>query len=146
MNLRASPEKSWASTPTTTTPCPRKRCHAASSLGASALQGTHQEAQKLSTTTLPRSEARESFPWRSRRPRSKCGAAGCLPLASSEAAPLPWWTTFQISRPSRPATTATDSACRPIFSREATALRRNDIDGRPDLDVVEHPLRVRDVH
>ena len=62
MNLRASPEKSCASTPTTTTPCSRYCCHAASSRGASDLHGAHHEAQKLSTTTLPRSEASESFP------------------------------------------------------------------------------------
>ena len=67
MKLRASPLKSFVSTPTTTTPCERKRCQTRSTSGASCLHGMHQEAQKLSTTTLPRSEASSSFPGLSRR-------------------------------------------------------------------------------
>src|SRR6266542_3684926 len=116
MNLRASPEKSCASTPTTTTPCPRQRRHAASSLGASDLHGAHHEAQKLSTTTLPRSDASASLPLVSRRERTNLGAGGVLPLASSDAAPPPWWTTFQINSASSPVTTPTVSAWRPCLS------------------------------
>src|SRR5436190_11713461 len=147
MNLRASPEKSCASTPTTTTPSPRKLRQASSSRGASLLHGAHHEAQKLTTTTFPRSDASESFPAPSRRERSKWGASGRLPCSSSAATPLSWWTTFQTSSTSRPTTTATDAACRPRFRPTGTPeLCRDDVDRRADVDVVEEPLGLRDVH
>ena len=42
--------------PTTTSPASRYSRHAASSTGASSLHGSHQEAQKLTITALPRSD------------------------------------------------------------------------------------------
>src|SRR5207249_4685391 len=113
--------------------------------GASALHGTHEDAQKFSTTTLPRSDASASFPGASSRESAKAGAGGVRPPPSFT--PLSWCTTFQIRRPSNPATTATVTACRPCFNRKGTPeLCRDDEDGRSDLDVVEQPLGVRDVH
>ena len=58
---RASPRKSFASTPRKTRPLPCQRfARRCSSSGASSLHGPHHDAQKLTTTTLPRSEASES--------------------------------------------------------------------------------------
>src|ERR671936_2037798 len=145
MKPRASPEKSSTSTPSNTTPRPRQRFQAASSLGASSLHGPHQEAQKLSTTALPRSDARLRRPRRSSRCRTKFGAAGCLPERISAATFLSWCVTFQTSSASRPATSATAAAWATSFSR-AVISGRHDEDRRPDVDVHEQPLGVVDVH
>src|SRR5581483_2600843 len=95
--------------------------------------------------TFPRSDASASFPGASRRESANCGAGGVRPPPSFT--PLSWWTTFQIRRPSSPATAATVSAWRPCFNRKGTPeLCRDDEDRRADLDAVEEPLGVRDVH
>ena len=65
MNLRARPRRSCSSTPTKTTSLPRpalRRLGRAS--GASCVHGAQYDCQKLSTTTLPRSDASESVPGR----------------------------------------------------------------------------------
>ena len=121
MNLRASPEKSCASTPTTTTPLPAVLPPRRLQPRRLRLAGAHQEAQKLSTTTLPRSDASESFPVRVEAREVEVRRRRTLPLGElAGRRPCSWCTTFQTSRPSSPATTATDSACRPSFSREGT--------------------------
>src|SRR4051794_26143599 len=103
-NARASLVKSCESTPRKTTP---RRCHrraAASTVRASSLHAWHHDAQKLRTTTRPRSD--ESFSVLSRpiRSRSKSGAAGFFPAATAAATAAPrravaTWTTRRTSSP-----------------------------------------------
>lgn len=69
--------------PSTTTPRLRYRRHVASSAEASARHGLHHDAQKLITTTLPRSEARSMAPSPPSRGRTNRGASGVNPRASA---------------------------------------------------------------
>src|SRR5438132_13865815 len=62
MNARASGSVSQMSTPTPVMPRPRFASHVRASSGASSRQGTHHDAQKLTTTPLPRSSANPSVP------------------------------------------------------------------------------------
>src|SRR3989304_1820495 len=59
---RAAGSASWKFTPTSTTPWSRYARQAASRSGASSRHGTHQEAQKFTTTTLPRCSASANGP------------------------------------------------------------------------------------
>src|SRR5581483_8576264 len=102
-------------TPRKITPRWWYRSHARSSTDASALHGSHHEAQKLSTTASPWSEASETFPVPSSRLRVNAGAfeptlggAGC-PCAS-----------FQTSSASRPATHRSVTTWTPSLSLPVT--------------------------
>src|SRR5215218_10805281 len=148
MKPSASGRRSLKSTPTTTSPSLRYFRHAASSTGASCLHGTHQEAQKLTTTALPRSEARESSPSRSSRRSVNAGATGRSPRARAPGMVLPSsWTSFQTRSASRAATSPTASAWAPSLTRPATGvLPGDDEDRRPDGHPVEEPFRLGDGH
>ena len=72
---------------------------------ASCLHGTQSDCQKLSTTTLPRSEARLSRPLPSTRGRSSSGAATIWPLSTFTRDPgAVLCATSQTSRPSSAST------------------------------------------
>jgi hypothetical protein len=62
MKSRASSRASWASSPRNSTPSPECRFQVRSSSFASARQGSHQEAQKLSTSGVPRSSRSDTSP------------------------------------------------------------------------------------
>src|SRR2546430_15421469 len=57
IKARASSSLSWMLTPRKTTPRSLYFCQALSSARASARHGTHQEAQKFTSTALPRKSA-----------------------------------------------------------------------------------------
>src|SRR3954452_1827819 len=114
-NRRASPLGSLTSPPSRTAR-PGQRLAAAASAGASCLHGKHHEAQKLSTTTLPRSDASCSVPGPSSRRSSKSGARFPIPTFF----PLPW-TSFHTSSASSRATSPTATTCAPSFSLAVTS-------------------------
>ena len=64
------------------------------------------------------------------------------PRSSSAVTSLSPCATFQISRPSSAATTATATACAPRRSRPLI----EDVDRRPDVDLIEQPLDLGDPH
>ena len=81
---RASSLRSCVSIPTNATPCGcasviQRSCK----IGASSLQGSHHEAQKLTTTTWPRSDARVTSPSPVSSGSAKSGAGGLAPDATS---------------------------------------------------------------
>src|SRR5262249_21312558 len=127
-NVRASPVKSCESTPTKTTPRGAQRRAAASSVDASRLHASHHDAQKLRTTTRPRSEDRRSLPRPSTRASSKLGAAGRAPFATAAAtwAPRCASASRSTSRTRSDSTSATDPA-------RASRVAR--------LRIVVHPLQ-----
>src|SRR5262245_41839629 len=88
-NRRASLVKSCESTPMKTTPRGSHRRAAASTVRASSLHAWHHDAQKLRTTTRPRSDESFSLPSRPMRSRSKSGADGLLPAATAAATAAP---------------------------------------------------------
>src|SRR3954454_17343153 len=126
--------------PRNTTPLPRKRCHCFSSSAASVLHGPHQDAQKLITTGLPRTDASENDP-PSRLFATKFGAGPPIVGGFGRCVSL------QTSRPSRPATAASATAWPvSLATRIEAMLSSDDVHGRADLDVVEQPFRLRNVH
>src|SRR5689334_10967277 len=136
------------------TPRARYCRYACSSRGISRLHGSHHEAQKLTTTTLPRNDLRSTWPSPSSRASRKSGAIGFCPCEAflTSAWPPPWCVTFHPSRPKSPATTSNASTCaaclsrRPITAGVYVRLVGDDEDRRADVDVVEEPLGLRDQH
>src|SRR3954466_7121931 len=106
MYLAAAPVRSLPSTPTKTTFDPDFAA-ASWSVFASSLQSTHQDAQKLTTTTLPRYAARSKVPPRPKYGRRVVGADTIWPLSTFAATPwLPECETSQTSSASSASTTA----------------------------------------
>src|SRR3954453_15363211 len=126
--------------PRNTTPLPRKRCHCFSSSAATVFDVPHQDAQKLITTGLPRTDASENDP-PSRLFATKFGAGppivgGFGPGGSP-----------QPSRTGTPAPAASATAWPvSLATRIEAMLPSDDVHGRADLDVVEQPFRLRNVH
>src|SRR5205085_2574086 len=126
--------------PRNTTPLRRKRCHCFSSSAASFLHGPHQEAQKLITTGLPRTEASEKEP-PSMLFATKFGAGPPITGGFGR------WVSRHTSKPNRPATAASATIWPvSLAARIEAMLASDDVHRRADLDVVEQPFRLRDVH
>ena len=88
-----------------------------------ACTGTQVDCQKLTTTTLPRSEARLSRPEPVSRGRSSFGAGTILPLSTLAATPGPFWCArSQTSRPSSARTEATATARKRAHHRTKTVV------------------------
>src|SRR3954451_4944774 len=124
-NARASLVKSCESTPRKTT---KRRCHrraAASTVRASSLHAWHHDAQKLRTTTRPRSDESFSLSSRPIRSRSKSGAAGFLPAETAAATGAPRCAAAMCTRSSTrsPATSAI-APIRPALRMSVHRLQR----------------------
>src|SRR5579862_7446903 len=107
----------------------------------SCLHGTQSEAQKLTTTTLPRSDASESFPLPVVRGSEKAGALTISPLSTSRATLPP--DRCATSQTSRPSSARTQPA---TMIRSARTRGLDDEHRRADADALEEPLGVRHLH
>src|SRR6266487_2760466 len=79
---------SRSSTPTNRTPRGRHSCESAASAGASPRHGAHHDAQKFTTTTLPRRLARRSLP--PPRAEPETSGAGWRAAGGQDVAPANW--------------------------------------------------------
>ena len=148
MNLRASPEKSCASTPITTTPCaavllPRGLQPRRLRLARIAPRGPEVEHDDLAAQRRELRACRCA----SSRDRSNCGAAAASPRRAARDAlvlvdDLPDEQGEQAEHDER----RTQPAGRASAARARAELCRDDVDRRADVDVVEQPLGLRDVH
>src|SRR2546423_1386542 len=107
---------------------PLYRSYALWKRGASVLHGSHHEAQKLITTTFPRSEESFSFPDPFRRLRSKSTGFARWCLSYELATVLrSLCTTFHTSRASSAATRPTAPTWPASFSRDIYADTMNTV-------------------